>query len=127
MRVDDSAAEVARARPGRARRSAGRRDRPRRRTPSAWLVATRRSHARRARSSRIVAAMLERRQQRLDHDVLGLGTVAQDQVGDALQLAPVGSSRSASVSGRRRRRASTVIGPIPRFPVAATDGRPLEG
>jgi hypothetical protein len=34
--------------------------------------------------------LLEGGQERLDHDVLGLGAVAQDQVGDRLELAPVG-------------------------------------
>ena len=46
-------------------------------------MATRRSHARSARSSRICRRPLEGGQERLDDDVLGLRPVAQDQVGDA--------------------------------------------
>ena len=75
----------------------------------------------------MVAAPLERGQQRLDDDVLGLRPVAEDQVGDALELAPVGLEQVPERLGSMPAQGLDGHGSILRSPIRATLGGRVEG
>ncbi len=71
------------------------------------------------------AAALEGCQERLDDDVLGLGPVAQDQVRDALQLAPVGLEQVPERLGSTPAQGLDGHRFHPSDPLGAAIGRPL--
>jgi hypothetical protein len=74
------------------------------------------------------AAPLEGREERLDDDVLGLGSIAQDQVRDALQLATVGLEQVPQRLGSTPTEGLDGHRSIPQFPRwRATLGGRFEG
>ena len=70
-----------------------------------------------------VAAPFERGEQRLDDDVLGRGPVAQDEVGDALELPPVGLEQVSQRLGSTPANGLDGHGCILRSPMARDLGR----